>query len=203
MRPSWPPPITPSQVGGFACGRKGCCVLFIRAAGSWLWRRRSAGVRNASSLAASASSVAASIATAVSAALAAPASPMAKVATGTPFGICTIDSSESSPRRYLEGTGTPSTGTMVLAAIMPGRWAAPPAPAMIARRPRARALLGVGEHLVGHAVRRNHLRFVGNAELLQHGHRVLHHVPVGRGTHHDADQRLCVLLHVRPSAFRR
>ena len=83
---------------------------------------------------------AAIIATAASAALAAPASPMAKVATGMPFGICTIDSSESSPRRYFDGTGTPSTGTMVLAAIMPGRWAAPPAPAMIARRPRARAL---------------------------------------------------------------
>ena len=32
-------------------------------------------------------------------AFAAPASPMAKVATGTPFGICTIDNRLSSPRR--------------------------------------------------------------------------------------------------------
>ncbi|MNT00034.1 hypothetical protein D3C72_1344510 [compost metagenome] len=64
---------------------------------------------------------------------------MANVATGTPLGICTMESSESSPRRYFDGTGTPNTGTMVLAAIMPGRWAAPPAPAMIARMPRPRA----------------------------------------------------------------
>ncbi len=82
---------------------------------------------------------AASIAHANSAAFAAPASPIANVATGMPVGICTIDSSESSPRRYFDGTGTPSTGTIVFAASMPGRWAAPPAPAMIARRPRGAA----------------------------------------------------------------
>ncbi|KAG0942168.1 hypothetical protein G6F68_021642 [Rhizopus microsporus] len=64
---------------------------------------------------------------------------MAKVATGMPAGICTIDSSESMPLRALDCTGTPSTGTAVLAAIMPGRCAAPPAPAMIARRPRGPA----------------------------------------------------------------
>ena len=75
-------------------------------------------------------------------ALAAPASPIANVATGMPFGICTIESSESSPRRYFDGTGTPSTGTVVFAASMPGRCAAPPAPAMMhaqsarAARPR-------------------------------------------------------------------
>ena len=38
-------------------------------------------------------------------------------------------------RRWRTGTGTPSTGTVVLAASIPGRWAAPPAPAMIARSP--------------------------------------------------------------------
>ncbi len=64
---------------------------------------------------------------------------MAKVATGTPLGICTIDSSESCPARCLLGTGTPSTGSVVFEASMPGRCAAPPAPAMIARKPRARA----------------------------------------------------------------
>ena len=36
-------------------------------------------------------------------------------------------------------TGTPSTGTVVFAASIPGRWAAPPAPAMIARSPRSAA----------------------------------------------------------------
>ena len=39
---------------------------------------------------------------------------------------------------------------------MPGRCAAPPAPAMMHARPRSRALLGVLEHRVGRAVRRDH-----------------------------------------------
>src|SRR5688572_4183590 len=55
----------------------------------------------------------ASRATAKSAALAAPASPIAKVATGIPFGICTVERSESKPCRCLEGIGTPSTGNVV------------------------------------------------------------------------------------------
>lgn len=88
------------------------------------------------SLVASVGSVAASSATANSAALVAPASPMAKVATGTPAGICTIEYRLSCPLRWRLGTGTPSTGTVVLAASMPGRCAAPPAPAMMARNPR-------------------------------------------------------------------
>src|SRR5690606_20982155 len=91
--------------------------------------------RNPSNACAMPSSEAASMAAANSAALAAPAAPIANVATGTPAGICTIDSRESLPLRALDCTGTPSTGTGVLAAIMPGRWAAPPAPAMIARSP--------------------------------------------------------------------
>ncbi len=51
--------------------------------------------------------------TANSAAFVAPALPIAKVATGTPPGICTIDSSESSPFRACDSTGTPSTGSVV------------------------------------------------------------------------------------------
>ncbi len=64
---------------------------------------------------------------------------MANVATGTPRGICTIEYSESCPPRWRLATGTPSTGTVVFAASIPGRWAAPPAPAMIARSPRSAA----------------------------------------------------------------
>ena len=67
--------------------------------------------------------------------------PTATVATGTPAGICTIESSESMPSRYFSGTGTPITGSGVTAASMPGRWAAPPAPAMITRSPRPAASL--------------------------------------------------------------
>ena len=58
------------------------------------------------------------MATANSAALAAPALPMAKVATGMPLGICTMLCSESTPCKCLLATGTPSTGTVVLAASM-------------------------------------------------------------------------------------
>ena len=67
--------------------------------------------------------------------------PTATVATGTPAGIWTIDSSESSPSRCSSGTGTPITGSGVTAASIPGRWAAPPAPAMITRSPRPAASL--------------------------------------------------------------
>ncbi len=65
--------------------------------------------------------------------------PIDTVATGTPAGICTMDSSESRPSRYFNGTGTPITGSGVSEATMPGRWAAPPAPAMITFSPRPAA----------------------------------------------------------------
>src|SRR6185503_11237653 len=91
--------------------------------------------RNSSSFAARPASESASTATAKSAALAAPASPIANVPTGMPLGICTVESSESSPCRCLEGIGTPSTGSVLCAATTPARCAAPPAAAMIAFMP--------------------------------------------------------------------
>ena len=51
-----------------------------------------------------------------------------------------MESNESIPLRARDWTGTPSTGTTVLAATMPGRCAAPPAPAMITSMPRASAV---------------------------------------------------------------
>ena len=56
----------------------------------------------------------ATIAAASSAAFTAPARPIASVPTGTPAGICTIDSSESIPFSACDSTGTPSTGRCVL-----------------------------------------------------------------------------------------
>src|SRR5699024_10348285 len=67
------------------------------------------------------------------------APPMDTVATGTPDGIWTIDSRESIPSRCFRSTGTPMTGRDVIEAIIPGRWAAPPAPAMMTRTPRSAA----------------------------------------------------------------
>ena len=64
---------------------------------------------------------------------------MASVPTGTPRGICTIDSSESTPRSTRLSTGTPSTGSIVIDASIPGRCAAPPAPAIRTSSPRPSA----------------------------------------------------------------
>jgi hypothetical protein len=50
------------------------------------------------------------------------------------------DSSESCPESAFDSTGTPNTGSTVNAATIPGRCAAPPAPAMITLIPSALAL---------------------------------------------------------------
>ena len=64
---------------------------------------------------------------------------MATVATGMPEGICTVDSSASRPSSVEDFTGTPMTGSTVLAAAAPARWAALPAAAMIAPKPLSSA----------------------------------------------------------------
>src|SRR3546814_2855600 len=70
----------------------------------------------------------------------------ATVATGMPEGIWRMDRMESHPSMELDDLmGTPMTGSVVREATMPGRWAAPPAPAMITRRPLSRA---VREYLI-------------------------------------------------------
>src|SRR3954452_18303405 len=61
-------------------------------------------------------------------------------ATGTPGGICTIESSESIPPRSDVFIGTPMTGSSVYAAMTPGSAAALPAPAMMTRTPRSAAV---------------------------------------------------------------
>src|SRR5690606_13278804 len=99
-----------------------------------VWRARQASSRAARSGSESASTEAAS-----NAALMAPALPMASVPTGTPAGICTMESNESWPDNAFDSTGTPNTGSGVSAAAMPGRWAAPPAPAITTLKPRSRA----------------------------------------------------------------
>ena len=70
------------------------------------------------------------IATANNAEFLAPAFPIAKVATGTPAGICTVERRLSIPSVIL-GIGTPSPGIVVKAAVTPAKCAAPPAAAII------------------------------------------------------------------------
>src|SRR5580704_8354905 len=61
------------------------------------------------------------IAAASSAALIAPALPIASVPTGMPPGICAMERSESRPFKAFDSTGTPSTGSTVFEAVMPGK----------------------------------------------------------------------------------
>jgi hypothetical protein len=96
--------------------------------------------RNSASLPVSSLSLTASICTAKRAALRAPPLPMAMVATGIPAGICTIDSSASSPFSGDESIGTAITGSTVPAAMTPARCAAQPAPAIMTFSPRSAAL---------------------------------------------------------------
>ena len=130
MRPSWPAPMMPifmsARARGPAAAGRGRLRSVPRGTGpepcvrcrtcSREWQRRA------------------------DAALVAPAAPMASVPTGMPAGICTIESSESMPLSAFDCTGTPSTGSEVFAAVMPGRCAAPPAPAMMTSSPRPRAV---------------------------------------------------------------
>src|SRR5580704_12204758 len=61
------------------------------------------------------------------AALVAPGLSMAIAATGTPAGICTLESSASMPDSTVVAIGTAITGRVVSAATTPARCAAPPA----------------------------------------------------------------------------
>ena len=90
---------------------------------------------------------------------------MDTVATGTPAGICTIDSSESMPSRYSSGTGTPITGSGVTAASMPGQVRGTAGARDDHAQPAVRGLPPVVDHLVGHAVRGDDVDLDRDVEL--------------------------------------
>ena len=116
------------------------------------------------------------------------APPTDTVATGTPAGIWTMESSESRPSRCLSGTGTPMTGSEVTEASMPGRCAAPPAPATRTRRPSLLGAAAVLDHLLRHPVRRDDVDLARHAELLEHDDRRLHDGPVRVRPHDHTDE---------------
>ena len=147
------------------------------------------------------------LATAKSAALVAPAAPIARVPTGTPAGICTMDKSESKPLSARLCTGTPSTGTTVPAATIPGRCAAPPAPAMTTSSPRASASSAKARQPRRGAVRRDDQALKRHAKTFQRLGGVPHRLPIGGAAHDDAYQRLdrvilwrvgCKISHTSP-----
>src|SRR5262249_52238397 len=125
------------HVPGFGGPPDFICAATLRARSSTSSARR---LRYAAIRAASAGSPTARIWAASRPALAAPHFPIATVATGTPLGICTIDSSASRPPSGVAATGTPITGSGELAASTPRSPAAPPAPAIRTPIPRACAV---------------------------------------------------------------
>ena len=66
----------------------------------------------------------------------APGLPIDTVATGTPGGICTVDSNASSPFNADESIGTPMTGSDRVRRDDAARCAAAPAPTMNTLTPR-------------------------------------------------------------------
>ena len=73
---------------------------------------------------------------------------------------------------------------------MPGRCAAPPAPAMMTSRPRARAPAAYSNSRSGVRCADTTRTSCGIAELVERIGRRLHRLPVGGRAHDDADQRL-------------
>ena len=114
--------------------------------------------------------------------------PIATVATGTPLGICTIDSSESIPSRYFSGTGTPITGSGVRAASMPGQVGGAPGPGDDHLEPAGVGLPAVARSSPpasgARRPRRPRRRSSNSASACAGG---AHHRPVGVRAHHDAD----------------
>ena len=108
--------------------------------------------------------------------------------TGTPPGICTIERSESSPLSAAVCTGTPSTGSIVCAEVMPGRCAAPPAPAMITSMPRDSAPCANSAIQTGVRWAETTCFSNGTSKLLEHVGGMGHRVPVGRRSHDHRDQ---------------
>ena len=80
----------------------------------------------------------------------APGLPIASVPTGTPPGICTMESSESIPFSAADSMGTPSTGRQVLLAARDhDLQAARLRGAGVLDEPVRRAMRGNDIHLVG------------------------------------------------------
>ena len=150
-----------------------------------VWRSR-----KPSSAAAMAGYLLARIAAAHSAALVAPAAPMANVATGTPAGICTIESKriDAAEGFRLHRHAEHRQARLGRGHARQVRCAAGACDQHLeAARVRAG---GVLEQQIGRAMRGHDAHLVGDRELLEHLGGALHGLPVGGGAHDDADERL-------------
>ncbi len=128
---------------------------------------------------------------------------MATVATGTPRGIWTIDSSESSPSRAELRTGTPITGQRGHGREHPGQvGGAAGAGDDHAQAPVGR-LAAVGDHVVRGPVGGHDPHLVGHAQLAEHVAGAADHRQVAVAAHDDADERRARRGHHKPDRRRR
>ena len=112
---------------------------------------------------------------------------MAKVATGMPAGICTMESNESTPRKTALSTGTPSTGTLVWAAIIPGKCAAPAGPGDDGGEPVFQRGASEFCEQFRRAMGRNDLPVNVDAETFELRYGVPQGFPIGMRAHDDGD----------------
>ena len=108
---------------------------------------------------------------------------------GIPPGICTVDSSASSPFNELVPIGTPITGNVVLAAITPARCAAAPAAAIRDFQPSFGSRRRVFMRARGRAMRGHHFQFIRNPKFLESFRRFAHHREIRIRTHQNSHQR--------------
>ena len=135
----------------------------------------------------SAGSDSARIAAARSAAFCAP--PMATVATGRPGGICTVESSESSPPSVPADSGTPITGSVVCATTRAGQVRGQPGAGDEHLDALALGVARVAARLFRRAVRRQDAQLGLDAELGERLLGLLHRLEVAVRSHQDADLR--------------
>ena len=96
---------------------------------------------------------------------------MAVVATGTPAGICTIESSESSPFRARDFTGMPTTART----------------GDNHRDTAAFGRLGIFAQQVRGTVGAHHTLFEIDTELSEHGNGIGHHLIIAHRAHNNTD----------------
>ncbi len=185
MRPSWPPPSTPRVD---AWQERLVWALMRRPGGKVMLRAASVcSARKASSCWRSAGSSLASRATANSAALAAPAAANGKRGHGNALGHLHNAVQRIHTLQVAAGHGHAQHGHGGLGGDHAGQVGRTARTGDDGLQAPAGGGFGVGEHVVGHAVGRDHPRLVRDAELLKNLHCVLHGVPVAAGTHDHAD----------------
>ena len=115
----------------------------------------------------------------------APGLPIDTVATGTPGGICTVDSSASSPLSADESIGTPMTGSGRVRGDDAGEVRGGAGADDEHLDAAAGRLAHEPHHALGRAVRRRHRHLARNLELAQHVDGRLHDRRIGIGAHQD------------------